>query len=162
MAVKVGIVFIELHMRAAEMLIPAVGRPLHGAFPRPVMSRQVFQGATFRRGILRMGMIVIEARAVRQDQIAFHFVKRERPMGIDLGKLILFLVLLQTGDAEPPRILMRIFAPVVPRRSKLPARWARTNSIDSSTGSTVSRSSLVIPYSVSMPKRCMPDSSTDE
>lgn len=30
-------------------------------------------------------------------------------MGIDLGEVVLFLVLLQTGDAEAARILVRIF-----------------------------------------------------
>ena len=35
-------------------------------------------------------------------------------MGIDLGEIILFLVLLETGHAEPAGILMRIFAPIVP------------------------------------------------
>ena len=59
-------------------------------------------------------MIVIEACAVRENQIALHLMKRKRPMGIDLGELILFFILLQTGYSEPPRILVRIFTAIVP------------------------------------------------
>ena len=59
-------------------------------------------------------MIVIEACAVRENQIALHLMKRKRPMGIDLGKLVLFFILLQAGDPKPPRILVRIFTAIVP------------------------------------------------
>ena len=59
-------------------------------------------------------MIVIEACAVRKNQIAFHLMKRKRPMGIDLGELVFFFILLQAGYSEPPRILVRIFTAIVP------------------------------------------------
>ena len=59
-------------------------------------------------------MIVIEACAVRENQIALHLMKRKRPMGIHFGELVLFFILLQTGHSEPPRILVRILTAIVP------------------------------------------------
>ena len=64
-------------------------------------------------------MVVVESRAVRQDQIALHLVKRKRSMRIDLGEIVLFFVLLQAGHAESARILMRIFTPIVPPRFEI-------------------------------------------
>ena len=40
-------------------------------------------------------------------------------MGVNLGEIILFLVLLQTGHAEAARILMRIFAAIIPSAFEL-------------------------------------------
>ena len=59
-------------------------------------------------------IVVVESRAVRQDQITFHLMKRKGAMRIDLGEVILFLVLLQPRHAEPARILMRVLASIVP------------------------------------------------
>ncbi len=59
-------------------------------------------------------MVVVETCAVREDQIALHLMKRKRPMGIDLGELVFFFVLLQAGNPKPPRILVRIFTTIVP------------------------------------------------
>ena len=98
-------------------------------------------------------MIVIKPRAVRKDEVALHLVERKRPMRVDLRKLVLFLILLQSGRSKAARIFVRIFATVIPRPLKGSRQIARTNSIDSTTGSTVSRSFRVIPYSVSSPKR---------
>ena len=110
-AVKVGIVLVELHMSPAETLVSAIGCALDDALPGPVMRQQVFERATFGSGIFGMGVVVVESRAVRQDQIALHLVKRKRSMRVDLGEIVLFFVLLQAGHTESPRILMRIFTP---------------------------------------------------
>ena len=59
-------------------------------------------------------MIVIEACAVRENQIALHLVKRKRPMGIDLGELVFFFILLQAGYPKSARILVWIFTAIVP------------------------------------------------
>ena len=40
-SMKIGIVFIELHVRAAELLISAIGRPLHDALPCPVLRHEI-------------------------------------------------------------------------------------------------------------------------
>jgi hypothetical protein len=59
-------------------------------------------------------MIVVKPCTVREHQIAFHLVKRERPMRIEARKLIFFSVLGQSGHAEAPRILMWIFSGIIP------------------------------------------------
>ena len=41
-AVKVGIVLVELHMSPAETLVSAIGCALDDALPGPVMRQQVF------------------------------------------------------------------------------------------------------------------------
>src|SRR5688500_15657942 len=96
------------------MLMSAIRRPLDAALPGPIMRQEVLEGATFGSGIFGMGVVVVEPGAVRQDQITLHLVKREGATGINLGEVILFLVLLQTRHAEPARILMWVFASIVP------------------------------------------------
>ena len=64
-------------------------------------------------------MVVVKPRTVRQDQIALHLVKRKWSMRIDLGEVVLFLVLLQTGDSETARVLMRVLTSIVPAPFKL-------------------------------------------
>src|SRR4051794_29713553 len=61
-----------------------------------------------------MGVVVIEASAVRQDEIALHLVERKGPMGIELRELVLFLVLLETRGSKSARIFVRIFSAVIP------------------------------------------------
>ena len=112
--VKVGIIFVELNMRPAQPLIATICRALHNALPRPVMRQEIFERPAFRGRILRVRVVVVKPRAVRQDQIALHLMERIRTMGIDLGEVVFFLVLLQTRDTEAARILMRIFAMVIP------------------------------------------------
>ena len=94
-AVEVRIVLIELHGRPAEHLVAALRRPLGDPLSGPVMGQKIFQRPTFRRGIFRVRMVVVEAGSVREDQITLHLMKRKRPMGIDLGKFVFFFVLLQ-------------------------------------------------------------------
>ena len=74
-AMKIGIVFVELDLRAAEMLVAAIGRPLHDSLTGTIMRQKVFQRAAFRRRIFGMGVIVIKPSAVGQDQIALHVMK---------------------------------------------------------------------------------------
>ena len=113
-AMKIRVVFVELHVGAAELLISAIGRPLHDTLPRPIVRQQIFERATFRGGIFGVGMVVIKPGAVRQHQVTFHVVKRIRAMGIQLGEVVLLLILLQTRHPEASRILVRIFPPIIP------------------------------------------------
>src|SRR6185503_8887136 len=94
MSVKVRVVLVELHMGPAERMVATLRCPLDNTLPGTVMGKKVFQRSTFRSGVFGVGMIVIEPCAVREDQIALHLMKRKRPMGIDLGELVFFLILL--------------------------------------------------------------------
>ena len=114
MSVKVRVVLVELHMGPAERMVTPLRRPLSNTLPGTVMGKNIYKRSAFRRGIFRVRMVVIEACAVREDQIALHLMKRERPMGIDLGELVFFFILLQAGDPKPPRILVWIFTAIVP------------------------------------------------
>src|SRR5215213_10032533 len=111
---EIGIVLIELHMRAAETCVPAVCRALHDALSRAILRHQICEAAAFRRRVFRMGMVVVKPGTIRKNEVAFHFVERERPMRIDLGKLILLLVLSQTRHAEPAGVFVWIFAGIIP------------------------------------------------
>ncbi len=101
-------------MGPAERMVATCCRPLDNTLPGTIMSKDLFQRSAFRRGIFRVRMVIIETRAVGKDQIALHLMKRERPMGIDLGELVFLFILLQAGDPKPSRILVRIFATIVP------------------------------------------------
>ena len=100
-------------------------------------------------------MVVVEPCAVRQDEIALHLMEGKRPMRIDFGKLILFLILLQSGYAEAACILVRIFTAVIPStlegsRQIGPHQLHRFHHrIDEVE---IFR---VMPYSVSIPNKCM-------
>ena len=59
-------------------------------------------------------MIVVEPCAVRKNEIALHLMKRKWPMGIDLGELVFFFILLQAGYPKSARILVWIFTAIVP------------------------------------------------
>ena len=61
-----------------------------------------------------MRMVVVKARPVGKHEVAFHLVKRKRPMRIELGELVLFLVLRQSGHAESSGIFVRIFSGIIP------------------------------------------------
>ena len=75
MSVKIRVVLVELQMRSTKRMITPFRRPLGNALPGTVMSQEIFQRSAFRRGILRVRMVVIEARAVRKHEIALHLVK---------------------------------------------------------------------------------------
>ncbi len=113
-SVKIRVVLIELHRLTTETLVSAISCPLDNPLARPVMNDKVFQRSAFRRGVLRMRMVVVEPRAVRQHQIALHVVKGKRPMPVALREFVFFFVLRQPGRTKSPRIFMRIFTSIVP------------------------------------------------
>ena len=75
MPVEIGVVLIQLNVRSAECLITALSRPKEQPLARPVVRYQITHRAAFGSRIFRMGMIVVKACAVRQDQIALHLVE---------------------------------------------------------------------------------------
>ena len=112
---KVRIVLIELHVRATQRAISTLGCLVEGSFACSIVGHEIAQGPALGRGVLRMCVVVIEPGAVRQHEIALHFMERKRPKGVNLGELILFLILLKAGHAKATRILVRILPAIVPR-----------------------------------------------
>ena len=134
--------------------IAAVGRLLNDSFPRTIVGHQLFQASGIpasnirdaygrcRSGPRWKAPNRSSSRGTKTDDV--HPRRRE---------LVLFLILLQPRDAKAPGVFVGIFTAIIPAPLERAMRYARTNSIDSTTGSLSSRSCLAIPYSVSMPKR---------
>src|SRR5436190_8840313 len=72
------------------------------------------QRAAFRRAVFGMGVVVVKASAVAQNQIASDGARRKTPLRI-LNEIICFVMILQQlFDPESTGIAMRIFTLIVP------------------------------------------------
>jgi hypothetical protein len=65
MAGEIGIILVKTNcLFVRQLLVPAPRTLGQNSFARFVLSYEVVQGGAFRGGIFRMGMIVVEARAI--------------------------------------------------------------------------------------------------
>ena len=74
-AVEVRVVFVQPHMSSAESLIASLGGTENDTFPRAILSQQISKCSALRRRILRMRVIVVESRAVRQHEVTLHVME---------------------------------------------------------------------------------------
>ena len=102
--------------------------------------------------VLGVGVVVVKARAVGEDEVALDFLEGERAVLIDLVIGGLVGVLHQLGGAETAGILVRVLEVVIPFHQRA-VLGVTADDLDGLVDDIdVSWPSTVMPYSVSMPK----------
>ena len=114
MAAEIGIVLVELH-RAAAAPGHHARALLKEPFARLVLRDEIDQRGAFGRRVFGVGVVVVKARAVAQDEIALDFLEGQFAARV-LRIVIRFIgVLPQFGGAKPARVAVRIFRRVIPK-----------------------------------------------
>ena len=112
---EIGIVLVEPRMLAFEepLIAPA---PAFGedTLARTVLRDDLTQGGALRRRVLRMRVIVVEAGAIGENEIAFDLFKGERAILVDFEISGLVGVLQKLRRAKAAGVLMWILEIVVP------------------------------------------------
>ncbi len=114
MADEIGVVLVDLDHAAVGAEVAAANAFLDDALAGFVLGDHVAQALAFGRGILGMGVVVVKARAVGQDEVALDFLETQFPVLVLDEIFRLVKVLHQFLDAEPAQVLVRVFEVVVP------------------------------------------------
>lgn len=112
-SVEVGVVFVEPDGVTAE---PGEGFGAgHGeAFAGAVVGDEVIGIGAFGGAVFGMGVVVVEAGAVGQGEVAFDFGVGQCALGV-LGDVMGFVEILTEGlDVEAPHIAVGVFGGVIP------------------------------------------------
>jgi hypothetical protein len=84
------------------------------AFASAVVGEDFLEGAALGRAVFGMGVIIVEARAIAENEVAFDFGETELALRV-LGKVVcLVTVLAKFVHAKSAHVGVWIFAPVIP------------------------------------------------
>ena len=113
-AAEVGVVLVELdRARAAARDLPRAF--LEQALAGLVLRDDVHERGAFGRGVFGVRVVVVEARAVAQDQVALDFLEGELALGVLRVVVGLVGVLHQLLHAEAAGVAMGVLGGVVPQ-----------------------------------------------
>jgi hypothetical protein len=112
-AAEIGVVLVELD-RAGAAARDLARAFLEQALARLVLRDDVHQRGALGRGVLGVGVVVVETRAVTQDQVALDFLEGEFALGVLRVVVGLVGVLHQLLHAKAARVAMRVLGGVVP------------------------------------------------
>ncbi len=113
---EIGVVLVEADFAAGlgQLLVPAPGALLEDALAGLVLGDELAQRRAFWRRVFGVGVIVVKAGAVREDEVALDLLEGERAVFVDLVVGGLVGVLHQLRGAEAARVLVRVLEVVVP------------------------------------------------
>ena len=112
-AAEVGVVLVEPHRRAARL-----GETLraghHHALARAVVRDQLGERGALGRAVFGVGVVVVEARAVAEREVALDLGEGQLAVRVLLEVIRLVEVLPQLGHIEPPVVVVRVLGLVIP------------------------------------------------
>ena len=106
------------HPPAAAGAAPS-GAVQEDALAGPVLGHQVGQGQALGGAVLGMGVVVVEARAVAEDQVGLEVLQGDLPGPVLLQVLGLVAVVQQLVDLEAAHVPARVLQAVVPARDEV-------------------------------------------
>ena len=113
---KVGVVLVKPHFLAGlgELFISPTRAFFKDALARLVLSHELPQRGALGRRVLRVRVVVIKARSIREDEIALDLLVGKRAVLVDFVIGGLVGVLHQLRGPESAGILVRVFQIVIP------------------------------------------------
>ena len=112
---EIGVVLVQPHLaRFQQAQVPAAGALPEDAFAGLVLRDDFMKCGAFGGAVFRMRVVVVEARAITEDEIALDLLKAERALLVDLVVGRLIRVLEQLRRSEAARVEVRVFEFVVP------------------------------------------------
>ena len=124
-ALEVGVVLVEADGAPVVAGPGAAPRALQqDAFTGAVEGGQVAQRVDLGGRVLRVGVIVVQARAVGEDQVALELLQRYAAVAVALQVVGLVLVVEQLLDLEAARVAPRVLQLVIPAGDEILAQVA--------------------------------------
>ena len=112
-AAVVGVVLVEPHRRAARLGEP-LGAGHHHALARAVVRDQLGERGALGCAVFRVGVVVVEARAVAEREIALDFGEAQLAMRVLLEVIRLVEVLPQLRHVPAAVVVVRVLGLVIP------------------------------------------------